>query len=85
MDYTVGQRVRHSAYVLQRKRDYWNCCGREPMKSAAKKDLDRATAEFGTVTAILSGDPARGVSPGLRVQWDGGSVTECLRSMVAPG
>lgn len=79
----VGDRVRHSGYVTQRKRDYWNNCGREPYKSAAKRDLDACIAERGTVTAILEGDSKRGVSPGLEVTWDNGSVSKCLSYMVA--
>ena len=79
----VGTRVRHSGLVIQRKRDYWNSCGREPMKSGARKALDVAVAERGTVTAILPGDSSRGVSPGLEVTWDSGSVCRCLSYMVA--
>ncbi len=78
----VGQRVRHSGSVIQRKRDYWNSCGREPFKTGAKDALDRAVAERGTVTAILPGDPERGVSKGLEVKWDSGSVSRCLSCMV---
>lgn len=80
--FSVGQRVKHSGSVIQRKRDYWNSCGREPMKSGARKALDEAVAERGTVTAILAGDPSRGVSPGLEVTWDGGSVHRCLSYLV---
>ena len=81
-DYKVGDRVRHSGSVIQRKRDYWNSCGREPMKSGAKRALDAALAERGTVTAILAGDSERGVSPGLEVTWESGSVSRCLSYMV---
>ena len=81
-DFAVGDRVKHSGTVIMRKRDYWNSCGREPAKSNAKKWLDDAIAERGTVTAILPGDPSRGVSPGLEVTWDGGSVCRCLSYLV---
>ena len=74
----VGDRVRHSGHVIQKKRDYWNQCGREPMKSGAKRALDEAVAERGTITAILPGDSDRGVSPGIEVKWDNGSVSRCL-------
>ena len=84
MPYEIGQRVRHSAHVLGKKRDYWNQCGREPMKSGAKAALDKAIAERGTVTAILAGDPDRGVSPGVEVKWDNGSVSRCLSYLIAP-
>lgn len=77
-EFKVGDRVKHSGTVIMRKRDYWNSCGREPMKSGARRALDAAIAERGTVTAILPGDRARGVSPGLEVTWDGGSVSHCL-------
>lgn len=82
MNYQIGQRVRHSGYVLQRKRDYWNSCGREPMKSGAKRALDDAIAERGTITAILPGDASRGVSPGVEVTWDNGTVCRSLGYMV---
>lgn len=78
----VGDRVKHSAYVTMKKRDYWNSCGREPMKSGAKRALDACIAERGTITAILPGDPSRGVSPGLEVKWDNGSVSRCLSYLV---
>lgn len=78
-EFTVGQRVRHSGHVLQKKRDYWNSCGREPMKSGAKRALDAAIAERGIVTAIL---PVRGVSPGIEVKWDNGGLSRCLSYLV---
>lgn len=82
MEFSVGQRVKHSGYVINRKRDYWNSCGREPMKSGAKRALDEAVAARGTITAILEGDSSRGVSPGLEVKWDNGSISRCLSYMV---
>lgn len=72
----------HSGHVIQRKRDYWNSCGREPMKSGARKALDDAIAARGTVTALLAGDSSRGVSPGLEITWDSGIVSRCLSYMV---
>lgn len=78
----VGQRVRYSGYVTQQKRDYWCSCGREPMKSGAKKALDDAVAARGTVTALLPGDTSRGVSPGLEVTWDDGTLSKCLSYIV---
>ena len=82
MSFKVGQRVKHSGYVINKKRDYWNSCGREPMKSGARKALDQAVSERGTVTALLDGDSTRGVSPGLEVTWDSGSVHRCLSYLV---
>ena len=82
MTFQVGDRVGHSAHVLNRKRDYWNSCGREPMKSGAKAALDKAIAERGTVTALLPGDRDRGVSPGLEITWDSGSISRCLDYLV---
>lgn len=74
----IGQRVKHSGHAIQPKRDYWNQCGQHAQKSAAKRALDDAIAERGTVTAILDGDPSRGVSPGLQITWDNGTVCNCL-------
>lgn len=70
----VGTRVKRSASVIAKKRDYWNQQGREPAKSNAKRWLDQALAERGTVTAILN--------PGLAVSWDDGSESTCLSYMV---
>lgn len=81
-DLKVGDRVKHGGIVIQRKRDYWNSCGDGRSKGAARTALDAAVAERGTVTAILPGDSKRGVSPGLEVTWDGGSVSHCLSYMV---
>ncbi len=78
----VGTRVKNSGHVTQRKRDYWCSCGREPMKSGAKMALDAAIAARGTITAILPGDSTRGVSPGLEVTWDDGTVSRCLSYLV---
>jgi hypothetical protein len=77
MTHEVGQRVKHSGSVINRKRDYWN-----QLKSGARKALDDAVAERGTITAILPGDSKRGVSPGLEVTWDSGSVSKCLAYLV---
>jgi hypothetical protein len=82
MQFSIGDKVKHSGHVLNKKRDYWNSCGREPMKSGARRALDAAIAERGIVTAILPGDSSRGVSPGIEVTWDGGSVSRCLSYLV---
>lgn len=78
MPFKIGQRVKHSGPVIQRARDYWNNQGREPQKSGARKALDEAVAQRGTITALLPGDGARGVSPGLQITWDNGSLSNCL-------
>ena len=70
----IGQRVRYSGYVTDRKRDYWNQQGREPDKSRARKWLDDCLAERGTIIEILN--------PGFKVQWDNGSVSQCLSHLL---
>lgn len=80
--FNVGNRVKHSGHVINKKRDYWNSCGREPMKSGARNALDKAVAERGTVTAILPADAGRHVSPGIEVTWDGGGISRCLDYLV---
>ncbi len=80
----IGDRVRHSGYVTQRARDYWNKCGSEPHKSRAKDALDAKIAERGTITGILAADQSRGVSPGFEVTWDNGSVSRCLSYLIVP-
>lgn len=83
MAFQVGNRVRHSHHVVMRKRDYWNSCGDYARKQAAKDALDKCIAERGTITALLIGDPSRGVSPGIEVVWDNGSISRCLDYMVS--
>ncbi len=77
--FAVGDRVRHGNDPIRRARDYWLGCGRQPMKSGAKAELDRLSAERGTVTGITQNKYAWGVS----VRWDSGSQSDCLSYMVA--
>ncbi len=72
----IDDRVKHAGYIVQQKRDYWNNQGREPQKSRAKKWLDDAIAERGTITKILHN--------GYEVTWDNGSVVQCLGYRVIP-
>ncbi len=69
-----GDTVKHSHHVTEHARDYWLSCGREPMKSGAKRELDRLTAARGTVTEVKHNGHAWAVS----VQWDDGPVSSCL-------
>ena len=80
--FNIGDRVKHSGYALMSERDYWQGCGTEPRKSRLGDAYKAKCAERGTVTAILSGDSNRGVSPGIEVTWDSGSVSRCLTSRV---
>ena len=50
-----GDRVRSSSYVIQRRRDHWLSCGRQPEKTRAKDELDRAVAARGTVISLSEG------------------------------
>lgn len=84
MEFKVGDRVRHSGYTIQRARDYWNRCGREPMKSGAKAELDRLTAERGTVIEVCTGDMKKAIrnepggAAGMTVRTDSGAVHKSL-------
>ena len=78
----VGARVRHSRYVTDRKRDYWNSLGDYTRKSRAKDDLDECIAERGTVTGHKKGNPKIGSMDGYEVKWDNGSVSSCLPHMI---
>lgn len=73
--FAVGDTVGHSNHVLQRARDYFQSCGREPMRSGAEKDLKKKQAARGKVTACRPGPCAPWV---VRVEWDDKSVSECL-------
>lgn len=78
----IGDKVKHGGGVIERKRDYWNQCGREPHKSGARKALDDAIAERGTITGILTADFVKGTSDGYEVLWDNGSTCKCMTHMV---
>lgn len=70
----IGTRVKLSEYAIRPKRDWWNQCGREPMKTGARDALDKAIAQRGT---IIESD-----STGVTVQWDNGIKSDCLSYMV---
>lgn len=74
----IGDKVKQSGYSLQGKRDYWQSRGREPAKSNAKRDYEKACNDRGTITAILQADRSRGISAGFEVTWDNGMVSRCL-------
>ncbi len=78
----VNDKVRHSGYAVRPKRDYWLSQGQYSAKQRAKEWLDRFEAERGTVVELLPADASRGVSAGVRVQWDNGSESKCLPYMV---
>lgn len=78
----INDRVKKSAYALRSKRDYWLAQGDSRRKSQAREWRDQVAAERGTVAEILTGDPGRGITPGLRVVWDNGSESKCLPGMV---
>lgn len=78
----VNDRVRHSGQAIRPKRDYWLSLGDYARKERAKDSLDAYIAERGTVLELLPGDTSRGVSKGVRVQWDNGSESRCLPYMV---
>lgn len=80
----IGTRVQHAAHVIQRKRDYMLQQGSYEGKERARGWMQAAMAERGTVTGHLTADPSRGVSAGLEVTWDHGSVSKCLNYMVSP-
>lgn len=50
--FEIGDCVRPSGYVINKARDYWLNCDREPMKSGAKKQLDYVTDKRGEVISI---------------------------------
>lgn len=61
-------------FLLTGERDWWLQCGREPMKTGAREALNKAIAQRGTIVETDS--------TGVRVQWDNGSVSDCLSYMV---
>ena len=78
MNFKIGDRVRQSGYALRPYKDSWLNEGREPSKGYKKDAYDKLLAERGTVTAILPGNPAKYISPGIEVKWDHGSISHCL-------
>ena len=83
-DMIVGTRIKKSGYSLRGKRDYWQSLGREPAKSNAKQAYENAQAERGTISAILNADRSKGISAGLEITWDNGSISKCLNYMIEP-
>ncbi len=77
--FNVGDRVRHSGSVIQKARDYWLSCGREPMKTGARTDLDKKTSARGTVTAVEQGKYSWHVA----VTWDDGHTSDGLSYMIS--
>lgn len=78
----LHKRVKPSEISIRHLRDSWQGCGREPQKSRLKAAYKKKQEQRGTVIGILDGDYQRGVSPGLRVQWDSGFESKCLAYMV---
>lgn len=78
-NFTVGARVRYSDAAIEPKRDYWNNCGREPMKAGARRALEDAIAARGTITSIVEGKFAMTAS----VRWDDGRETVGLLYQIA--
>jgi hypothetical protein len=76
--FNVGDKIRHSGYVIQRARDYWLKCGREPMKSGAKADLDKKTNARGIVKGINKNRNAWSVF----TEWQDGHVSDSLSYML---
>jgi hypothetical protein len=74
-----GDRVKHSAIAIRPKRDYWLGCGRAQQKSAAEEALNAAIAARGTLLDVAKNKYGATVA---RVQWDSGTITDCLEYMV---
>ena len=47
-----GDRVMWAGYAVQKECDYWLGLGRGPMKSEAKKKMERVSAQRGTVVEV---------------------------------
>ena len=70
----LGDRVRYSPSAVTSLRDYWQCQGRQPQKNRAEDAYRAKLAERGTVVELLDN--------GLSVEWDCGSVSNCLSYVV---
>lgn len=73
--FPVGTKVKHSQAVLSTAHDYYLNCGREPMKSGAKRDYEKKLQARGTV---ITPDPKYISDVGVSVQWDDGTISHCL-------
>lgn len=78
----IGSTVKRSEYAIMPKRDYWNRCGREPMKSGAKRELDRAIADRGIV--IEAPHKTEHGAMAMKVQMPSGSVESSLAHLWEP-
>jgi len=81
--FTVGDRVRLSDSTIRTKRDYWQQQGREPDKSNAKRWMEEAMAERGTVTKVRATEHT---SEAVDVVWDRqiatGGHSSCLTYVI---
>jgi hypothetical protein len=65
-----GTKVKYSAIYLQKHRDNWQSCGREPLKTNYKKYYDSKKAMTGIVTSSNK--------TGSNVKWSDGSKSETI-------
>lgn len=81
--FEVGDYVRPSGFVVNKARDYWLWCGREPMKSGAKKQLDFVTDKRGEVIAIRPENRAIGKNgASVVVKWNDSTISDSLPYLI---
>lgn len=67
--------VGHGESVIRSANDYFQSCGREPMRSGAEADLKKKIAARGVVESCEPGPCAPWV---VSVRWTDGTVSQCL-------
>ena len=77
----IGQIISHSLRILQRYRDDWQSCGREPEKYRSKKLYEKMVASRGIVRSVTV---RLVLSPIIEIQWDDGTISTCTSGDVSP-
>lgn len=78
----IGSRVKPSAYVVRKKYDQMTKYTGGPFCRTAEMAYETERDKRGTVTADLSREERGFTVKCFRVQWDNGSISDCLDYMV---
>lgn len=74
----VGKTVMAADYRIRDMRDKYQSCGDKRLKDSYKQSLDKLKTMRGTVLE----ETENRFSKGYRVQWNDGSISECVRTFV---
>jgi hypothetical protein len=70
--FNIGDAIKHSYDYLRPMRDFWLSQGREPFKSNAKDNLEKAKLERGIITGMKRNQ----WSTYAEIKWDNGTTSQ---------